>query len=556
MKLWDYLPQRVLQSALDAIHPGLLQRLEVIIPAVTAEPFNPTQLYTTKQLTKVLDAFLDGSSLRQGSFLSSCLQYVPQPELDRTAAALGIRSDLFDFDSVAAAIIGKVRSSKTALGSFIDLFHLPDHYNPAHTDMVPGMVSFGVASQSSPIEVFSPYKPLKDYQFGVYLLASERLRVPFSRFLIQMPTGSGKTRTAMEIACDYLNTHAPGTVIVWLAHSEELCEQAFQCFCETWAHTARQPLQAFRAWGSHPLPLPAEGQSTFIVAGFQKLARMMARDPAALQGLSDRTGLIIIDEAHRTTAPTFQSVVEALISAGTQVVGLTATPGRSNEHETADLSGFYFSTHVGIPVAPDQSVIGMLRKAKVLSKVENIELKSHQSYTLSPRELGDLEQDLDFPPDFLKRVGADDVRNIEVIKRLISECKKGGRIVFFACNVAHSKFITAVLLYFGISSAHLDGKTDRAMRRKIIEDFRSNRLQVLCNVGILSTGFDAPNTDVVFIARPTNSVVLYSQMIGRGLRGPAIGGTPSCRIINTRDNIQGFGDADMIYNFFEEYFHS
>jgi superfamily II DNA or RNA helicase len=69
----------------------------------------------------------------------------------------------------------------------------------------------------------------------------------------------------------------------------------------------------------------------------------------------------------------------------------------------------------------------------------------------------------------------------------------------------------------------------------------------------LTTGFDAPNTDVVFISRPTLSPVLYGQMIGRGLRGPAVGGTEKCSIIDVRDNLVGFGDDEQVYSKFDEF---
>ena len=78
---------------------------------------------------------------------------------------------------------------------------------------------------------------------------------------------------------------------------------------------------------------------------------------------------------------------------------------------------------------------------------------------------------------------------------------------------------------------------------------------MLCNFGILSTGFDAPNTDTVFITRPTNSAVLYSQMIGRGMRGPAVGGTATCNVIDVIDNIIGYGDSDKVYRYFDEYWN-
>ena len=71
-----------------------------------------------------------------------------------------------------------------------------------------------------------------------------------------------------------------------------------------------------------------------------------------------------------------------------------------------------------------------------------------------------------------------------------------------------------------------------------MDDFKNKNLQVLCNDRLISTGFDAPKTDTIIIAKPTFSIVLYSQIIGRGLRGPEIGGTDYCKIIDVKDNIQ------------------
>lgn len=111
----------------------------------------------------------------------------------------------------------------------------------------------------------------------------------------------------------------------------------------------------------------------------------------------------------------------------------------------------------------------------------------------------------------------------------------------------------SLLIYFGIKAAHVDGSTSKERREQVIEDFKHGEVQVLCNYGVLTTGFDAPNTDEVFISRPTNSVVLYSQMIGRGLRGTTIGGTEKCRISDVKDNIVGFGDQVRVYHWFEDF---
>ena len=82
------------------------------------------------------------------------------------------------------------------------------------------------------------------------------------------------------------------------------------------------------------------------------------------------------------------------------------------------------------------------------------------------------------------------------------------------------------------------GTTRPATRRATVERFRNNELSVLCNYGVLTTGFDAPSVRCVVVARPTASHVLYEQMVGRGMRGPAFGGTERCLVIDVDDNIR------------------
>lgn len=92
--------------------------------------------------------------------------------------------------------------------------------------------------------------------------------------------------------------------------------------------------------------------------------------------------------------------------------------------------------------------------------------------------------------------------------------------------------------------------TRRATRRYLIEEFRQGRIQILCNYGVLTTGFDAPQIRAIVIARPTTSVVLYEQMIGRGMRGPLNGGTDQCLIIDLADHLSFQGQ--MAYKRMEE----
>jgi superfamily II DNA or RNA helicase len=77
---------------------------------------------------------------------------------------------------------------------------------------------------------------------------------------------------------------------------------------------------------------------------------------------------------------------------------------------------------------------------------------------------------------------------------------------------------------------------------------------VLCNYGVLTTGFDAPKTDAIVISRPVFSPVRYMQMVGRGLRGEKNGGTATCRVVTVLDNIVEYSDRLAYYSYFTPYY--
>lgn len=551
--IWNYWPISELQEYLEEFDESLITRLEIILTAVSGDDeYDPTQIYLPKNLVKIVEAFAPSDCFQNTTFVRKCLDRLPPEVLNDLAKALGINAAINDFEGKRDEIALAGWSNKKFVGKFLEFFGLSEHFKELPQENIPDEEDINPPSVDAPICITAPFKTLKDYQFEVCTQANRKLEIRLSRFIIQMPTGAGKTRTAMELVASFLNESNENIIIVWLAHSEELCEQAYQCFMEVWVHVARKKIKVCRSWGKHPIP-PNYDLPMFIIGGFQKFFSVLKGSPIQLELLSSRVKLLVVDEAHKTVAPTYKAVLHALINMDTHVVGLTATPGRTIMEETVELASFYFSEIIYVKGNTGESIIEYLRNKQVLARTEFEELVSGQTYKLTPSQLKRIEQELDFPPGFLNMIGDDDVRNIEIIKRLIKECKHGRSVLFFSASVKHSRFMTALLMYLGYTAAHVDGNTNKARRAQVIGDFKSGNLQVLSNFGVLTTGFDAPNTDTVFIARPTNSVVLYSQMIGRGMRGVAIGGTEKCSIIDVRDNIEGYGDFRKVYHYFDEY---
>ena len=117
--------------------------------------------------------------------------------------------------------------------------------------------------------------------------------------------------------------------------------------------------------------------------------------------------------------------------------------------------------------------------------------------------------------------------------------------------------LSAALTMQGIKNGHVFGDMDPVERRNVISRFKDKEddLNILINYEVLTTGFDATNIQCVFITRPTNSVVLYSQMLGRGLRGPQMGGNEYCELIDIEDNLERFTNESQAFNYFSEYWN-
>lgn len=163
----------------------------------------------------------------------------------------------------------------------------------------------------------------------------------------------------------------------------------------------------------------------------------------------------------------------------------------------------------------------------------------------SQQDLLDLQNDLDIPARLLERLAKDEQRNLRIVLQVEQAVESHRRIILFAASVTHAKLLAAILQARNVVSEAITANTPRFERQRIISGFRGSREEsmVLCNYGVLTAGFDAPQTSAAIIARPTKSLVLYSQMMGRALRGPLAGGNPEAEIITVVDtNLPGFGD--------------
>ncbi|MCC3154612.1 DEAD/DEAH box helicase [Hymenobacter sp. BT770] len=369
------------------------------------------------------------------------------------------------------------------------------------------------------------------------------------RVLLHMPTGSGKTRTAMNIACEHLRRHEPG-IVVWFAFSEELCEQAASEFEKSWTFLGNRTVNVHRLWGNVSQSLE-EIQDGIVIAGLAKLGRMLDSSPTALSLLGSRTTLLIMDEAHQAIAPTYSLLLEAFYNLRTdgRLLGLSATPGRTWNDVDDDqrLANFFGGRKVTLEVEGYDNPVRYLIEEGYLARAKFEQLHYTPGIELSNNDIKMLSEKLDVPESLLGKLALDQVRNLTILNKIEEMVLRHERIIVFASNVAHAELLATVLRARGIQGSSVTGNTSSSARARIIAEFKDDSIgsKVLCNYGVLTTGFDAPKTSAAIIARPTKSLVLYSQMVGRAIRGTRAGGNDEAEIVTVVDfNLPGFNSIE------------
>jgi superfamily II DNA or RNA helicase len=386
------------------------------------------------------------------------------------------------------------------------------------------------------------------------------LSQPPRKAVLHMPTGSGKTRTAMHIVAAHLKNKEP-TVVCWLAQNAELLDQAASEFEQAWRNLGNRRVDLIRFWG-HRNPDPLEARDGLIVAGLAKMYAFDKRDPAAMLRLADRASLTIIDEAHQAIAPTYGSILTALHTKrpNNSLLGLTATPGRtwSDIAEDQKLSDYFEGQKITLEVEGYNDPVTFLIEEGYLARPTFRTLNSGGGLELSDEDVQELSDSIDIPEGLLERLGTDTQRNLKIITAVEDLIGRHGRIIVFAPSVENARLLAAILTAREYDADVVTGQTHSSERERIIRRFRSNanRSMVLINYGVLTTGFDAPATSAAVIARPTKSLVLYSQMVGRATRGPRAGGNAEAEIVTVADpHLPGFGSIADAFKNWEDVWH-
>lgn len=431
------------------------------------------------------------------------------------------------------------------------------------------------------METYDKFYELLDYQFIIRqkILAYINSNNDETKMLVRMPTGTGKTKTTMHtIVNQYVFNQKKKGLIIWIAHTKELLDQAYDTFCNVWRHIGSGCVKTYKMWDKFNVDIN-EIEDGFLFIGIQKLMAIRKSDKLLLDEISRRSRIIVIDEAHRAGAiKTKQTINELMAYSGTRksLLGLTATPGRTGDTENELFRGMFDNKIIEIDTSilnqlnlskfeadnavPEADIIKYFQNKGILAKIKRTpltygELTSSEIATLKVHMTSNGYKDL--TEDFLKTIAMNKRRNAVIVNKLIDLNNEHIPTIVFACSVEHGKMLSAVLTLQGIKNGHIFGDMDPVERRNIIARFKNEEddLNILINYEVLTTGFDAANIGCVFITRPTNSVVLYSQMLGRGLRGPQMGGNEFCELIDIEDNLEKYTNESQAFNYFSAYWN-
>ena len=386
------------------------------------------------------------------------------------------------------------------------------------------------------------------------------------RVLFHAPTGAGKTRTAMSVVSMHFRLYGP-TMILWLASTTELVSQAASDFKKAWEHHGDIEAVLIEWRGGTPSfdVGQAPVRNTMVIAGLQFLVMLAARKDSLIRELQENISLIVFDEAHQSIANTYKDLVNSIMAAGKcKLLGLSATPGRTEgDKATTALSDMYGNKKVSIDHNGYPDPISFLVGNKYLSKPNFIFPDFNSNIQCSDKNDADTSIDSDYSEDILENLGAQKGRNNKIVNIVCDIIQaKHTRILVFVPSIASAVACDTMLRTVdnGIrDSMAVSGRTVEGERRNVIRRYMGSSLDphVIFNVRVLTTGFDAPKTSAVVIARPTKSMVLYSQMVGRALRGPKSGGNEESVIYTiVDDNFEQFNDVAKTFLSWDKYWRN
>ncbi len=355
--------------------------------------------------------------------------------------------------------------------------------------------------------------------------------------ILQMPTGSGKTLTAVYFLLTEMT--ARGYQIIWLAHRSMLIEQAANVFYKfaplvkkNSDFTPPKKFNMICVSSDHCHSSMINRNDNLIVSMVPSLYYNKRRLRSVLQNKV----IIVVDEAHHTVAPSYREIINTIrkFRPDAKLLGLTATPIRGTEKETKTLWKIYESEQPVFSLTMSQLISsGTLAKPVPKTIETNVDIET----IIDDKEIAHIQRMHELPESLVDKIARTNVRNDIIVNEYVANAERYGKTIIFALNGIHCMALDDAFKARGIKSGfvYTHNKDNAAM----IERFRDNKhpehIDVLININMLTEGSDIPDIQTVFLTRPTSSDVLLMQMVGRGMRGVDAGGTATVNIVDFCD---------------------
>jgi superfamily II DNA or RNA helicase len=335
---------------------------------------------------------------------------------------------------------------------------------------------------------------LRPYQQRTVDLIRDSLRQGNRRILVTLPTGSGKS---IIMGCIARSCIDKGSRVLALMHRRQLVDQLGDRFesCGVNSGTVMSGIGA-------ELHKPVQIGTVQTYSRRQGFEEVDWDSGDTFRPWEHPADVIMIDECHRSLARTFQDILKAYD--GKIVLGFTATPALSS----GVAMGSYWQT--------------LIQPVSVRELIDCGALVAGVYYGLSAPDLAGLKI---VAGDYEKKGLSERVKAPKIIGDIVENWLRvaaGKKTMVFAVNVKHSKAIVHEFCRFGIAAEHLDAHSDDEKRDAALGRFRSGETTVMSNVGLFTEGTDIPEIECICLARPTKSIGVYLQMVGRGAR-PAPG---------------------------------
>ena len=365
--------------------------------------------------------------------------------------------------------------------------------------------------------------------------------------LIVMPTGSGKTYTAVNWL---LRSGAANDFrILWLAHRQELIDQTYHEFIDQapiLADTEKHILRVLPLSGMHASMSVASGYDIYVCSiasaankhGLRFIRRMLGE-----QG--KRKLIVVIDEAHHAISAQYRKVLKRVteLNPNRILLGLTATPTRMQDQEKLKLHRMFnvqrnLDDRRGNPkgyiydISLKQLIIsGFL--AKPIHEPVRTQLVGEIEYEFTEEDEAYFGRFGELTETIQSQIARSSARNKVILDQYMKNRQRYGKTLIFAVNQNHAETLFHDLTALGIKCDFVVSRKPGA--QETIRSFKKSDFDVLINVQILTEGSDIPDIQTVFLTRETNSDSLLMQMIGRGLRGVSAGGTEVAYIVDFHD---------------------